>query len=138
MKSPFKSNLPEDFDIAKRYAPVKTEQEKEVLREKANLQWINEESILKAQQAQERRKLSGWNEKMKGNKNGSGPRSKPLPKQTPESNAKRSATLMGRKIPSITGVSKPKETCPHCGKIGGRPQMLQYHFDRCKFKEDLV
>jgi len=114
---------------------VKTEQEKEHLRAMANKQWEDEQSRQRAQAAQERRKLSGWNEKMKGNTNGSGARSKPLPKQTAESNARRSATLMGRVIPSITGVPKPKETCPHCGKIGGRPQMLQYHFDRCKHKQ---
>jgi hypothetical protein len=31
MKLPFKSNLPKDFDIAKHYSPIKTEQEKEHL-----------------------------------------------------------------------------------------------------------
>lgn len=29
---------------------------------------------------------------------------------------------------------KPKIKCPHCGKIGGLPQMKQWHFDNCKFK----
>ena len=32
------------------------------------------------------------------------------------------------------GKSKPKVQCPHCDKIGGLPQMKQWHFDRCKFK----
>jgi hypothetical protein len=31
---------------------------------------------------------------------------------------------------------KPKEkvTCPHCGKTGGKPVMIRYHFDLCKTK----
>lgn len=31
-------------------------------------------------------------------------------------------------------LSKPKEKvqCPHCGKIGGKPVMIRYHFDMCK------
>jgi hypothetical protein len=34
-----------------------------------------------------------------------------------------------------TGVSrKPKEKvkCPHCNKIGGKPVMKRYHFEKCK------
>lgn len=31
-----------------------------------------------------------------------------------------------------TGISKPVTQCPHCNKIGGFPQMKQWHFDRCK------
>jgi len=30
------------------------------------------------------------------------------------------------------GVPKPKVKCPHCEKIGGYPQMKQYHFEKCK------
>jgi group I intron endonuclease len=30
------------------------------------------------------------------------------------------------------GVPKEKVTCPHCGKIGGKPIMNRYHFDNCK------
>jgi hypothetical protein len=30
------------------------------------------------------------------------------------------------------GIPKPKIECPHCGKIGGTPQMKRYHFDNCK------
>lgn len=32
------------------------------------------------------------------------------------------------------GKPKPKLKCPHCGKIGGYPQMIQWHFDKCKLK----
>lgn len=32
------------------------------------------------------------------------------------------------------GKPKPKITCPHCGKIGGKPAMKQWHFDNCKVK----
>jgi hypothetical protein len=35
---------------------------------------------------------------------------------------------------SNTGVIKPKVCCPHCDKIGGKPVMLRFHFDNCKFK----
>jgi hypothetical protein len=32
---------------------------------------------------------------------------------------------------------KPKErvTCPHCNKIGGKPVMMRYHFEKCKEKK---
>lgn len=32
---------------------------------------------------------------------------------------------------------KPKELviCPHCNKEGGKPAMMQWHFDRCKHKD---
>jgi hypothetical protein len=29
---------------------------------------------------------------------------------------------------------KPKVICPHCSKVGGKPQMIQWHFDNCKEK----
>lgn len=32
------------------------------------------------------------------------------------------------------GIPKPKIQCPHCGLIGGVPQLKRYHFDNCKFK----
>ena len=32
------------------------------------------------------------------------------------------------------GIAKPKIECPHCHKIGGLPQMKQWHFDNCKVK----
>ena len=43
---------------------------------------------------------------------------------TTAANEKRSKTM--------TGIAKPKITCPHCGKEGGVPQMNQWHFDNCK------
>lgn len=29
---------------------------------------------------------------------------------------------------------KPIVECPHCGKFGGKPAMIRYHFDNCKLK----
>lgn len=34
----------------------------------------------------------------------------------------------------MKGIPKPKVVCPHCSKIGGRPQMLRHHFNNCKLK----
>ena len=43
-----------------------------------------------------------------------------------------------------TGVDNPnygqvRETvaCPHCGKTGGKPSMIRWHFDNCKMKKEL-
>ena len=41
-----------------------------------------------------------------------------------ESNQKRS--LSASKEP------KPSIQCPHCGKTGGKPVMIRFHFDKCK------
>ncbi len=58
-----------------------------------------------------------------------------------ESKDKRSKALIGRKhsdntkkkmSDALLGRNKPKIECPHCGKIGGVPQMHQWHFDKCK------
>ena len=114
---------------------AKTEQEKEHLRAMANKQWEDQQSRRRAQDAQERRKSSGWNEKMKGNTNAQGNKNRLGMTNSIESNIKRSEKLMGRKIPSITGVPKEIVNCPHCNKSGGRPQMYQWHFDRCKHKQ---
>ena len=46
---------------------------------------------------------------------------------TPEANAKRSKSMIGRKKEIIE--------CPHCNKTGGFPQMKQWHFDNCKEKK---
>ena len=27
---------------------------------------------------------------------------------------------------------KPIIKCPHCSKVGGKPQMMQWHFNNCK------
>lgn len=43
---------------------------------------------------------------------------------TPESNLKRSA--------SMSGIKKKTVKCPNCEKIGGYPQMKQWHFENCK------
>ena len=60
---------------------------------------------------------------------------------SPESNAKRSETLMGRIITedhankiSMAQKGKPKNKveCPHCSKIGGTGVMTRWHFDNCK------
>jgi hypothetical protein len=32
----------------------------------------------------------------------------------------------------MSGITKIKVTCPHCGKVGGKPAMLRHHFDKCK------
>lgn len=65
-------------------------------------------------------------------------------KQSDESNHKRSIALTGRPKPprsklhnlniSIAkkGVPMPTLRCPHCNKIGGAPQMKQWHFNNCK------
>jgi hypothetical protein len=45
-----------------------------------------------------------------------------------EVNKKRSETM--------SRIPKPKIKCPYCGKEGGAPQMIQWHFDNCKMKED--
>lgn len=47
-------------------------------------------------------------------------------KQTEEQIEHRIATLRGK--------SRPVTECPHCRKIGGEPQMIQWHFDKCKYK----
>lgn len=43
-----------------------------------------------------------------------------------------SEELKARRALIQRGVPKPKTQCPHCDKIGGLPQMKQYHFDKCK------
>jgi group I intron endonuclease len=35
-------------------------------------------------------------------------------------------------IAKVTGIKKPKVQCPHCKKVGGKPVMVRYHFDKCK------
>ena len=40
---------------------------------------------------------------------------------------------------SMKGIPKPQQiiTCPHCNKSGGEPQMKQWHFNNCKFKDNI-
>jgi len=35
---------------------------------------------------------------------------------------------------------KPKEIvmCPFCGKCGGKPVMMRYHFEKCKYKQSFI
>jgi group I intron endonuclease len=33
---------------------------------------------------------------------------------------------------ALTGKSKMQVICPHCLKIGGKPAMIRFHFDKCK------
>jgi hypothetical protein len=113
----------------------KTKADKEKARERSNALLEDPDWQFKQQQGQEQRAKSNWSEKMKGNKNGLGKKRTKKIVQPEYANKSRSEKLMGRKIPSITGVPKPKVTCPHCGKEGGRPQMIQYHFDKCKAKK---
>jgi hypothetical protein len=58
-----------------------------------------------------------------------------IPK-TVEQKAKISASLKGRTYkPRVSkGPRGPQEmlTCPHCGKVGGKGAMKQWHFDKCK------
>lgn len=65
------------------------------------------------------------------------------PPRTPAHSAKLGNSLKGRTRSSeacikhsetVKGIPKPKITCPHCGLIGGAPQMKRYHFDNCKSK----
>jgi group I intron endonuclease len=36
------------------------------------------------------------------------------------------------------GKSKPVTQCPHCSKVGGLPQMKQWHYDNCNnFKKEI-
>lgn len=49
-----------------------------------------------------------------------------------------SKALMGRKLSSETKQKLKKSKhilqCIYCKKVGGAPQMQQWHFDNCKFK----
>ena len=112
----------------------KTTADKEKARERSLAILKDPNWQLKNQQGQIQRANTNWSDKLLGNKNSLGKQNRKGKINSKESNDRRSATQMGRKIPSITGVPKPKVVCPHCGKEGGRPQMIQFHFDKCKFK----
>lgn len=55
-----------------------------------------------------------------------------------ESKRKMSESLKG-KIPWNEGLSFTQEIiiCPHCNKAGGKGNIKRYHFDNCKFVEEL-
>ena len=80
-----------------------------------------------------KRAASGWSTKMLGNTNGAGKRTKKIV-QPEYANQARSEKLTGIVRENLRGVPKPKLTCPHCNKTGGKPQMIQFHFDKCKLK----
>ena len=33
-----------------------------------------------------------------------------------------------------TGIKQTRVTCPHCGKTGGKANMVRHHFNNCKHK----
>jgi hypothetical protein len=41
------------------------------------------------------------------------------------------ASNVKRKL-KMSGIPKVEVKCPHCGKVGGKPVMMRYHFDQCK------
>jgi hypothetical protein len=47
---------------------------------------------------------------------------------------KQSPELIERRIGHLRGIPRPTSTCPHCNKVGGATQMVQWHFDKCKKK----
>lgn len=64
--------------------------------------------------------------------------SKRMMSKTPWNKGKTGLQTMSedhRKKISIAN-SKPKQvvTCPHCQKVGGKPSMMKWHFDKCKKK----
>jgi hypothetical protein len=83
---------------------------------------------------------------MKGKKNPGLSRALKGKSKSPEHIAKLSKVKTGRLNPKLSevkkGVPSPKKgrpqekiSCPHCSKIGGLPQMKQWHFDKCKEKK---
>lgn len=84
-----------------------TEESKAKIKAARALQVCSDETRQKMSAAQKGRKIT-W----KTNSN------------TPELNKRRSEKM--------SGIPKPKLTCPHCGKEGGAPTMKQWHFDNCK------
>lgn len=54
-------------------------------------------------------------------------------KLSDKARANMSAAMMGK----LKGKSKAVVTCPYCNKTGGKPVMMRYHFNNCKFKHDI-
>jgi hypothetical protein len=46
-----------------------------------------------------------------------------------------SEDIIEKRRQGLIGLKKSKKQCPHCGLIGGAPQMAQWHFDNCKNKK---
>ena len=84
-----------------------TEEAKEKIRKARARQVFSEETRNKMSKTKKGKKLS-WDTKS----------------VSPEANKKRSLKM--------SNIKKPKIECPHCKKIGGYPQMKQWHFDNCK------
>lgn len=42
--------------------------------------------------------------------------------------------ILKKRNMALKGRKKPTTQCPHCGLVGGVPQMAQWHFDNCKNK----
>lgn len=38
---------------------------------------------------------------------------------------------------ALKGKAHETVKCPHCGKTGGKPNMVRYHFDKCKYYQNL-
>ena len=112
----------------------KTESDKEKLRQANKLAAQRSDVKLRNEEGQKKRNDSGWNSKMLGNKNGINSKRFTGKKHSAESIELIRQKATGRDHSSITGVPKEIVECPHCGKQGGRPQMHQWHFDRCKHK----
>jgi hypothetical protein len=122
-----KYNNPYDEIAWKALSSLIDSEEARILAVKQKLTGVpkTEEHKRKIREARKFQKSSGWKWSREESRQNLSERMKRLPR-TEESNKKRSETM--------SGVSKPKIECPHCGKLGGRPQMMQWHFDNCKRK----
>jgi len=103
----------------------------DIRREMTRLNWTGrkhtEESKDKIKSARALQKFSDeTRSKMSESRKGK-PLTWDLKNNTSEANEKRSKTM--------SGIPKPTTQCPHCNKIGGLPQMKQWHFDNCKDKK---
>jgi len=67
-------------------------------------------------------------------------------KRSKETKRKISLSKIGKKMSKLSselkskatkGVAKEKVKCPHCDKVGGKPTMIQWHFDNCKLKGNI-
>lgn len=86
-----------------------SEQSKEKIKAARAKQIITDETRAKMSNSQKGRKIT-WE----------------LNSITPEANKKRSEKM--------TGKPKAKTQCPHCGKVGGGPQLARWHFANCKLR----
>lgn len=54
-----------------------------------------------------------------------------------EEHSKRMRELANTKLADGTHNSQTERICPYCNKTGKGPGMLRWHFDNCKFKENI-